>query len=241
MTVNSIETTTALPLPLKLSIHCESESCQGAKVSWGAPQLLLGLQGRNRKWITVEWLRTARETITRGAGCVRKAWKPLSLRPILPHVNFWSKPSLIIDIIFCRYPHSPNKLIATKYCFLLVRDDTSFVFFINYFLFLCSVVLHYFIDFAIINLYKKYFIIIILFINNFFIKNILIFFVSKWSVFGVVSTPDKVKVEECKQCTRLAAKCDHEALSLYWVCYLKLEINPRDGPNCFWSVTFEKA
>ena len=94
------------------------------------------------------------------------------------------------------YPHSPNKLIATRYCFLIVRDDTSVVFFINNFSFLCSFVLHYFIYFAFINFYKNYFsiiiIIIILFLNNFFIKIIiiLIFYVLEWSVFGVISTPD---------------------------------------------------
>ena len=80
------------------------------------------------------------------------------------------------------YPHLPNKLIATKYCFVLVRDETSFVSFTKIiFLFLSSVVLHYFIYFGIINVYKNYFIIIIiiLFINIFFIKDILIFYVMK--------------------------------------------------------------
>ena len=32
-------------------------------------------------------------------------------------------------------PHSPNKLFATKYCFLILVDDTSFFFFISLFLF----------------------------------------------------------------------------------------------------------
>ena len=103
----------------------------------------------------------------------------------------------------------PNKLIATKYCFPnsqrlratsssvlychvvpslnkvathLPRDDSSFVFFIKYFSFLCSVVLRYFIYFAIINFYKNYFIIIIkiiLFINIFLNKIILIFYVQE--------------------------------------------------------------
>ena len=78
------------------------------------------------------------------------------------------------------YPHLPNKLIATKYCFLIVRDDTIFVFSINYFSFLCSVELHCFIYFAVINFDKNYFIIIIiiiLFINNVSIKIIVIFYV----------------------------------------------------------------
>ena len=156
--------------------------------------------------------------LARGS-CLRKAWRPLSSWPILIHFNFWGKPSLIIAIIFCMYPHSPNKLIATKYCFLIVRDDTSFVFFINYSSFLCSVVLHYFIYFSYFiywflqKLFYYYYKTIILFINNFFIKIILIFYVLEWSVFGVMSTPYKDKVEECKQCTRFVihtfATSDH--------------------------------
>ena len=86
---------------------------------------------------------------TRG-GCVRKAWKPPFSRPILIYFEFRSKPSLITDD-----PHSPNKLFATKYCFLILvdetsLDDTSFFFFISFFFF-----------FVIINFYKNHFIIII--------------------------------------------------------------------------------
>ena len=163
--------------------------------------------------------------LARGS-CLRKAWRPLSSWPILIHFNFWGKPSLIIAIIFCMYPHSPNKLIATKYCFLIVRDDTSFVFSINYFSFLCSVELHCFIYFAVINFCKNYFIIIIiiiLFINNVSIKIIVIFYVPEWSVFGFY---DRRLLQircknDCNKCTRLAihtfSKCDHE---------LKLENEP---------------
>ena len=41
-------------------------------------------------------------------------------------------------------PHSPNKLIATKYCFLILGDDTSFFFFILfiYFSFLSDFLKH---------------------------------------------------------------------------------------------------
>ena len=65
----------------------------------------------------------------------------------------------------CMDPQSPNKLFATKYCFLTLGDDTSFFFFISlvFFFFL----LFYFI----INFYKNYFviiIIIILFHENYF-------------------------------------------------------------------------
>ena len=143
----------------------------------------LGLQSRNH------WM------IAKG-GCVRKAWRPLSSWPILIHFNFWGKPSLIIAIIFCMYPpHSPNKLIATKYCFLIVGDDTSFVFFITYFSFLCSVVLHDYFDlFRLLLIYKNYIIIIIiiLFSNNFLCSGMIHFQ-------GCISTPDKDKVEELHQ------------------------------------------
>ena len=64
---------------------------------------------------------------TRG-GCVRKAWKPPFSQPILIHFEFRSKPSLIT--VICLDPHSPNKLFATRYCFLMLGDNTSFFFFI---------------------------------------------------------------------------------------------------------------
>ena len=74
--------------------------------------------------------------------------------------------------------------------------------------------LHDFIYFAIINIYKNYFIIIIIIIYLsiiFVVKIILIFYVPEWSVFGVILTPDTDKVEECNKRTRLAirtfAKC----------------------------------
>ena len=79
-------------------------------------------------------------------GCLRKAWRPLSSRPILIHFNFWGKPSLIIAIMFCMYPHLPNELIATKYCFLIVRDDTSsvrFLYKLFFFFMFCWVTLFY--------------------------------------------------------------------------------------------------
>ena len=112
-----------------------------------------------------------------------KLGKPLSSRPILIYFEFRGKPSLI-NVIICMDPHSPDKLIAhvTKYCFLMiVGDDTSFVFFLSFFIFrfyvvLCCVVLCYFNSFDIINFYRIYFISIILCITYFFIKIILIFY-----------------------------------------------------------------
>ena len=57
--------------------------------------------------------------------------KPPFSRPILIYFEFRSKPSLIT--VICMDPHSPNKLFATKYCFLILRDDTSFFFFLSLF------------------------------------------------------------------------------------------------------------
>ena len=60
---------------------------------------------------------------------------PLLAPPILIYrfFKFRGKPSLITVIEMD--PHSPNKLIATKYCFLILGDDTSFFFMHSFFLF----------------------------------------------------------------------------------------------------------
>ena len=129
---------------------------------------------------------------------MRKASKPSSSRPISIYFEFRSKPSLIT--VICMNPHSPDKLIATKYCFLILGDDTSFFFltrFLNFFFFF--VILCYFV---IINFYKNcyyfYFILLIFFHENFFyffmfqdvpgcsgmFRN-----VPECSVFWVLSTP----------------------------------------------------
>ena len=60
------------------------------------------------------------QTITSDSS-VRKAWKPPSSRTISIYFEFRSKPSLIT--IICMDPHSPNKLIAKKYCFLILLDE----------------------------------------------------------------------------------------------------------------------
>ena len=109
---------------------------------------------QGRKWITAKWL---------------TAWQT---RPILIYFEFRSKPSLIT--VICMDPHSPNKLFATKYCFLILRDDTSFFFLIIsvFFVFLLFyAILSYFV---IVNFYKNYFI-IILFNYFFFLKIIFVF------------------------------------------------------------------
>ena len=67
------------------------------------------------------------KTITRGS-CVSKAWKPPSSGLILIYFKFRSKPSLIIVIWMDHHAH--NKFFATKYCFLILGDATSFFFLI---------------------------------------------------------------------------------------------------------------
>ena len=56
-------------------------------------------------------------------------------------------------------PHSPNKLIATEFCFLILGGDYQ-ILFLSFFIFRFFVIFCYFV---IINFYKNYFIIIILF------------------------------------------------------------------------------
>ena len=82
--------------------------------------------------------------------------KTPSSRPILIYFEFRSKPSLIT--VICMDPHSPNKLFATKYCFLILGDE--FLFLNHFFIFRFFFILCYFV---IINFYKNYVIIIILF------------------------------------------------------------------------------
>ena len=69
-------------------------------------------------------------------------------------------------------PHSPNKLFATKYCFLILGDE--FLFLNHFFIFrFFLVILCYFV---IINFYKNYVIIIIFFLINFFFMKIIFIF-----------------------------------------------------------------
>ena len=57
--------------------------------------------------------------------------KTLSSRPILIYFEFRSKPSLIT--VIWMDPHSPKKFIGTKYCLLILGDDTSFFFILSLF------------------------------------------------------------------------------------------------------------
>ena len=115
---------------------------------------------QTRKWITAKWFST---------------WQT---RPILIYFEFRSKPLLIT--VICMDPHSPNKLSATKYCFLILGDDTSFFFliisvFLGVFLLLFYAILCYFV---IINFYQNYSLLLFYLINFFFMK---IVFVSSCS------------------------------------------------------------
>ena len=73
----------------------------------------------------------------------------------------------------CMDPHSPNKLIATEYCFLILGDDYQLLF--HYFIiFRFFVILCYFV---IINFYKNFIIIIIiLFYYYFFNEKLFLFY-----------------------------------------------------------------
>ena len=62
-------------------------------------------------------------------------------------------------------PHSPNKLFVTKYCFLILGDDTSFFFFISLLFVLFFTLLLIFTK--IIYYYYYYYIIVILFHENY--------------------------------------------------------------------------
>ena len=89
--------------------------------------------------------------------------KTLSSRPTLIYFEFRSKPSLIT--VIWMDPHSHKKFIATKYCFLILGDDTSFFFFLSFFVSLFFVImLCYVIYFVMINFCKNCFLTIVLFI-----------------------------------------------------------------------------
>ena len=69
-------------------------------------------------------------------------------------------------------PHSPNKLIATKCCFLILGDDTNFLF--NNYFFVFRFFFVFLFLFVFINFYKNYFIYLIFFFMK--IMKIIFFF-----------------------------------------------------------------
>ena len=103
------------------------------------------------------------------AGCVSKAWKPPSSRPILIYFEFRSKPSRIT--VICMDPHSPNKLFATKYCFLTLGDEFLFLnhFFIFRFFFLFYVIL-------LLLIFTKTMLLLAFYLINFFLMKITFIF-----------------------------------------------------------------
>ena len=104
---------------------------------------------QNRKRLTAKWLTNGKQLQEVAVWLTLET--PPSSRPILICFGFRSKPSLIT--VICMDPHSPNKLFATKYCFLILGDEFRFLnhfFIFRVFFFL--VILCYF---AIINFNKK--------------------------------------------------------------------------------------
>ena len=86
-------------------------------------------------------------------------------------------------------PHTPHKLFATKYCFLIPGDDTSFFFFLSFFF-------GFLLFYVVISFYKFILLLLLLllfFFFFFFMKIIFYFFMFKnvpeCSVFRVLSTP----------------------------------------------------
>ena len=94
--------------------------------------------------------------------------KTPSSRPILTYFEFRSKSSLITVIWMDR--HSPKKFIATKYSFIILREDTSFFFLIIslYLSFFFFVILRYY-WFLQKSFYYYYFILFYFFMKIIFI------------------------------------------------------------------------
>ena len=99
---------------------------------------------------------------------MKKASKPPLL---MTHFIFEFRGTPLLITVIYMDPHSPNKLIATEYCFLILRDDYRFLFLYFRLFFVFFVILCYFV---IINFYKNYFIIILL-CYYFFMKIIFTF------------------------------------------------------------------
>ena len=124
---------------------------------------------QSRKWITALWMINSWQT---WGGCVRKVWKTPSSQPILLYFEFRSRPSLITGI--CMDPHSPNKSIATKYCFLILGDDTS-LFFLIISLFFFSFLFLLFYVILLLLVFTKI-ILLLLFYSIFFSWKLFLFF-----------------------------------------------------------------
>ena len=138
-----------------------------------------------------------------------KAWKPPSSRPIVIYFEFRSKPSLV-TVIFM--DPMPNKLFATKYCFLIPRDDTSFFFFFSF-------PFRFLLFYIIINFYK----------NNYYLSVMKIIFIFSCSGMfrnvpaccGMLRVPDFIDALDSRHWmsfhnlawyvnSKLFCNCDHK-------------------------------
>ena len=58
-----------------------------------------------------------------------KRWQASTPPPLLmTHFIFEFRGTPLLITVIYMDPHSPNKLIATEYCFLILRDDYRFLF-----------------------------------------------------------------------------------------------------------------
>ena len=91
-------------------------------------------------------------------------------------------------------PQSPNKLIATKYCFLILGDDTSFFFFISIFFVVFVVVVVILCYYLFLQKFYYYYFIYLFFLENYFIFSCSGMFrnVPECSMFRILSTPSIV-------------------------------------------------
>ena len=112
------------------------------------------------------------------------------------YLNLEGSLHSIITVI-CINPYSPNKLIATKYCFLILGDDSSF-FCLILILFFCyftlSLIFTKIILFLLFYFYYYFFFMKIIFISVFMFRNVpacsgMFRHVPECSVFLVFSTP----------------------------------------------------
>ena len=154
---------------------------------------------QNRKLITAKWLTHGKQL--QEVAVWGKLKKPPSSRPILIYFEFRSKPSLIT--VICMNPHLPNKFqsVATKYCFLILREDTCF-FFLIISLF-CVIFCYY----TLLLIFTKNILLLLFHYIFFFMKIIFIF-----ACFGMFRD-----VPECSGMFRHVAACSvFRVLSTAW-------------------------
>ena len=124
------------------------------------------------KWITAKWLTHGKQL--QEVAVWGKLENPLLARPILIYFEFRSKPSLIT--VICMDPHSPNKLFATNYCFLILEDDTSFFFLIISLFFVFFFILLFYAILLLLNFTKTMLLLLLFYFINFFFRKITFIF-----------------------------------------------------------------